>query len=406
MINFVLLVQQIIKRQLEVQLLEALHSMPVVALLGPRQVGKTTLALAVGDVINKETQYLDLESDADQNKLSDAEAYLKRFEGRLLILDEVQRRPDVFRILRGIVDERKRKGERTAQFLLLGSASRELMQHTSETLAGRIRYLELAPFSVPELEAAKEWPYSQERRWLRGGYPDSYLAEDDKRSWLWREDFIATFMERDISALGIGIPPARMKRFWKMLAHYHGSQVNLSEIGRSMELSHTTVRNYLDILTDLYMVRQLTPWSGNVKKRLIKTPKIYLRDSGLLHNLLHVHDMEGLLSHPGMGASWEGFVVEQLLLQTDSRWEFSYYRTAAQAEIDLVLRTPDGELWAVEIKRSASAKPTRGFYEACNDIGINKAWMVHGGNEQFPLPHDVEALGLEQFLTVLMNRSK
>lgn len=406
MAAFVILVQQNIKRQMEAQLLEALHSMPVVALLGPRQVGKTTLALSVADVINKETQYLDLESDVDQNKLSDAEAYLRRFEGRLLILDEVQRRPDVFRILRSIVDERRRKGERNAQFLLLGSASRELMQHSSETLAGRIRYLELAPFSVPELQAAKEWQYDQERRWLRGGYPDSYMAEDDKKSWLWREDFIATFMERDISALGIGIAPVRMKRFWKMLAHYHGNQVNLSEVGRSMELSHTTVRNYLDILTDLYMVRQLIPWSGNVKKRLIKTPKIYLRDSGLLHNLLQVHDMESLLSHPGMGASWEGFVVEQLLLQTDSRWEFSYYRTAAQAEIDLVLRTPDGQLWAIEIKRSSSAKPARGFYEACNDIGVTKAWMIHGGKEQFPLPHGVEALGMEQFLAVLMNVSK
>jgi len=390
-----------ITRRLRQSLLDALRSMPAVALLGPRQVGKTTLALSVAEAMDKDTVYLDLESDADFNKLSDTEAYLKRFDQQLLILDEVQRKPEIFRILRGIIDARKRKGERSAQFLLLGSASHALLQHASETLAGRIRYLELTPFSVPELQSAQAGTYDQERRWLRGGYPDSYLADSDVDSWKWRDDFIATFLERDIPALGIGIAPARMRRFWKMLAHYNGNQANLSDLGRSLELSHTAMRNYLDLLTDLYMVRQLMPWAGNIKKRLVKSPKIYLRDSGLLHNLLQLHDMDKLLSHPAMGASWEGFVVEQILQLTDSRWEFSYYRTAAQAEIDLVLKTPLGDIWAVEIKRSSAAKPARGFFEACLDVGATHCWMIHGEQARFPLPNGVEAIGIEAFLSLI-----
>ena len=390
-----------ITRQLKGKLLASLQQMPVVALLGPRQVGKTTLALAVADQIQKETTYLDLESDADWNKLSDAEAYLKRFDGKLLILDEVQRKPDIFRLLRGIVDDRKRRGERSAQFLLLGSASQELLQHSSETLAGRIRYLELTPFSIAELMDAPGGEYDLERRWLRGGFPDSYLAADDEASRLWREDFIATYLERDIPRLGIGIPAAQLRRFWKMLAHYHGNQANLSEIGRSLELSHTTTRRYLDLLSDLYMVRQVQPWSGNSKKRLVKTPKIYLRDTGILHNLLQVHSMENLLAYPAMGASWEGFVAEQILQHTDSRFDCSYYRSAAQAEIDIILKTPDGEVWAIEIKRSESAKPARGFYSACEEVGATHQWMIHGGKSQFPLPHGVEAIGLEGFIRLL-----
>ncbi len=387
-----------IERQLRGKLLAALGQMPVVALLGPRQVGKTTFALAMAEQIEKETVYLDLESEADLNKLSDPEAYIKRLDGKLLILDEVQRKPDLFRILRGIVDERKRKGERNAQFLLLGSASRILLQHSSETLAGRIRYLELTPFTIAELLASPEGVYDQEHRWFRGGYPDSYLAASDAESWQWRDDFIATYLERDIPMLGLGIPAAQLRRFWRMLAHYHGNQANLSEIGRSLELSHTTTRRYLDLLSDLYMVRQLQPWSGNSKKRLVKSPKIYLRDTGILHNLLQLHTMDGLLSHPAMGASWEGFVAEQILQQTDSRWECSYYRSAAQAEIDLVLRTPQGEIWALEIKRSAAARPARGFYDACREVGATHTWMVHAGKDRFPLPHGVEAIGIEDFI--------
>lgn len=394
-----------IHRDLHEPLLQALRAMPVVALLGPRQTGKTTLALAVAASVQKPSTYIDLESDADAHKLTDAESYLKRFEGELLVIDEVQRKPDLFRILRGIVDERKRKGERSGHFLLLGSASRELLQQTAETLAGRIRYLELSPFSVTELHHQKDHAYQLDDLWLRGGFPDSYLADSTQESWRWRSDFIATYMERDLPMMGVGIAPAHLKRFWKMLAHYHGQQVNYSEMGRSLELSHTTVKKQLDLLTDFYMVRSLPPWSGNGKKRLVKSPKVYIRDSGILHALLNISNMEALLSNPSVGASWEGLVVENALRLTDSRWMYSYYRTATQVEIDLVLHTPDGEVWAVEIKRSSAPKPGKGFYEACNDIGATHKWLVYAGQQRYPLPNQVEAIGLEAFLDMVHEKN-
>lgn len=386
---------------LQEKLLNALQSTPVTALLGPRQVGKTTLALAVGAIINKETTYLDLQSDSDFNKLTDAEAFLKRFDGKLLIIDEVQRKPDLFRLLRGIVDERKRKGESTGQFLLLGSASRDLLQQSSETLAGRIRYLELTPFTAAELIQNQGNEFNLSTFWLRGGFPDSYLATSAIESWNWRSDFIATYMERDLPMMGVGIQPAQLKRFWRMLAHYNGNQINLSELGRSLELSHTTIKSHLDILTQFYMVRQLQPWSGNIKKRLVKSPKIYIRDTGILHSLLNISNEEMLMNHPNMGASWEGLVTESILSVLDNRWSFSYYRTATQQEIDLVLESPEGEVWAIEIKRATAPKLGRGFYEACKDIGATHKWIVNATNDQYPLKDGVEVIGLIQFLEVL-----
>jgi predicted AAA+ superfamily ATPase len=395
-----------INRELQEKLENALKTMPVVALLGPRQVGKTTLALEVVKSISKKATYLDLESDADYNKLNDPEAYLKRMEGELLIIDEVQRKPNLFRVIRGIVDERKRKSERTGHFLLLGSASRDLLQQSSETLAGRIRYLELTPFTVSELQQSEKKSFDLERLWLCGGFPDSYLASDNLDSWNWRNDFISTYMERDLPSMGVGIVPTQLKRFWKMLAHYHGNQVNLSELGRSLELSHTTIKNHLDVLTDFYMVRQLPPWSGNIKKRLVKSPKIYIRDSGILHSLLNVSGIDALLAYPGMGASWEGFVVENILNLLDSRWTYSYYRTATQVEIDLVLHTPDREVWAIEIKKASAPKLSRGFYEACNDIGATHRWIVNANPEQYPMQNEVEVIGLIDFLKLIKSKSK
>jgi predicted AAA+ superfamily ATPase len=389
------------ERILQEKLLNSLQSTPVTALLGPRQVGKTTLALAVGAIINKETSYLDLQSDSDFNKLTDAEAFLKRFDGKLLIIDEVQRKPDLFRLLRGIVDERKRKGESTSQFLLLGSASRDLLQQSSETLAGRIRYLELTPFTAAELIQNQGSEFNLSTFWLRGGFPDSYLATSALESWNWRSDFISTYMERDLPMMGVGIQPAQLKRFWKMLAHYNGNQINLSELGRSLELSHTTIKSHLDILTQFYMVRQLQPWSGNIKKRLVKSPKIYIRDTGILHSLLNISNEEMLMNHPNMGASWEGLVTESILSVLDNRWSFSYYRTATQQEIDLVLESPDGEVWAIEIKRASAPKLGRGFYEASKDIGATHKWIVNASNDQYPLKDGVEVIGLMQFLEVL-----
>lgn len=395
-----------IERERFLHLVKALKSMPVVALIGPRQVGKTTLALEVSKKLDKPVTYIDLESDADFNKLTDAETYLKRFGGQLLIIDEVQRKPDLFRLLRVIVDERKRKGERTAHFLLLGSASKDLLQKSSESLAGRIRYMELTPFNLTELNDAEKEGFNLERLWLRGGFPDSYLAPTEEESADWRSDFLATYVERDIPNMGIGVSANQLKRFWKMLAHYHGSQINLSEFGRSLEVSHTTIRNYLDLLTDFYMVRQLTPWSGNVKKRLVKIPKVYIRDSGILHSLVQLPTIEAIFSHPLIGASWEGFVVENIINQLDNRWDYSYYRTATQAEIDLVLHTPDNEIWAVEIKRTAAPKLTRGFYDACKDVKATHKYVIIANQDRYPLPHGVEVMGLLDFLRILQNTSQ
>jgi hypothetical protein len=208
-------------------------------------------------------------------------------------------------------------------------------------------------------------------------------------------------MERDLPMMGVGIQPAQLKRFWKMLAHYNGNQINLSELGRSLELSHTTIKSHLDILTQFYMVRQLQPWSGNIKKRLVKSPKIYIRDTGILHSLLNISNEEMLMNHPNMGASWEGLVTESILSVLDNRWSFSYYRTATQQEIDLVLESPEGEVWAIEIKRASAPKLGRGFYEACKDIGATHKWIVNATNDQYPLKDGVEVIGLIQFLEVL-----
>jgi len=388
-----------IERSLEHQLLNGLNNVPVVALLGPRQVGKTTLALKIAEELNgKKSAYLDLELDSDLNKLNDPEEYLRRFENQLLIIDEVQRKPDLFPILRSMVDQRKRNGEHSAQFLLLGSASRDLLQQSSETLAGRIRYLELTPFNTLEIFRQDPLGFNPEKLWFRGGFPDSYLASDDDASWEWRSDFISTYVERDIPLMGPQIQASKMKKFWAMLAHYHGQQVISTELGKSLEVSHTTIKSYLDILTDFYMVRQIQPWAGNTKKRLIKSPKIFLRDSGILHKLLNISDFEGLLGHPALGASWEGFVIENIISQLSSKWQYSYYRTAAQTEIDLVLEGPNQQIWAIEVKRSLSPKIGTGFYNACEDIKATHKFLIYSGSDHYTIKGNVEVIGLADFL--------
>ncbi len=390
-----------IKRAQYKQLIDSLNSVPVVALIGPRQVGKTTLALELANNFKKEVTYIDLELDSDFNKLTDAETYLKRFSNQLLIIDEVQRKPDLFRILRGIVDKRKREGEPSGQFLVLGSASSDLIQNSSESLAGRIRYLELTTFSVREVCKGEKNTNYIEKLWLRGGFPDSYLASNEENSMNWRRDFFNAYVERDIPQMGPRVSSAFLKRFWKMLAHYHANQINFSEFGRSLELSHTSIRNYLDLLTDFYMVRQIPSWSGNIKKRLVKSPKIYLRDSGILHSILNLKNMDMLFSHPKIGASWEGFVVENILNQIDDKWEYSYYRTSNQAEIDLVLHTPDDEVWAIEIKKASAPKLTRGYHEACKDVEATHKWVVNANNDRYPLAQEAEVIGLVEFLDLL-----
>jgi len=391
-----------IHRHLTNELINALQNMPAVALLGPRQVGKTTLALEISKAnINKPISYLDLELDTDLTKLDDAEAYLRTFENKLLIIDEVQLKPDLFKILRGLIDIRKRAGETSAQFLLLGSASRDLLQQTSETLAGRIRYLELKPFSVPEIAVQNPLEFSPEKLWFRGGYPQSYLATNDDESWKWRSDFISSYVERDIPQLGINVSATKMKRFWKMLSHYQGQQINMSSLGKSLEVSHTTIRNYLDVLTDLYMVRQLQPWAGNTKKRLVKSPKIYIRDTGILHHLLSISEYNDLLGNPVLGHSWEGFVVENILGNLSDKWTASYYRTSEQTEVDLILEKSHKEIWAIEIKRSSAPKISSGFHRACEEIKATKKFVVYSGKERFPMSNNTEAIGIVELLQLL-----
>ncbi len=391
-----------LRRLLEDKIIQALTTMPVVALLGPRQVGKTTLALEIANnKLNKDVVYIDLERDSDLGRLNEPETYLQRFANKLLIIDEVQRKPDLFRTLRSLVDERKRAGERAGQFLLLGSASRDLIQHSSETLAGRIRFLELSPFSILELLSNAPQDFDIEKLWIRGGFPDSYLAGSDDESWDWRSDFIASYVERDIPLMGPKVPATRMKRFWRMLAHWHGQQVNTSSLGKSLEVDHKTIRSYLDILTDFYMVRQLQPWAGNTKKRLVKSPKVYLRDSGLLHFLLNISDYDTLLGHPVLGASWEGFVLESIIQSLSNKWQFSYYRTSGQTELDLVLEGPQNEVLAVEIKRSIAPKVSKGFHSASDDIKATRKFVVFSGEDRFPLTQDTEAINLNAFLAEL-----
>jgi len=391
-----------IPRLLHANLLNALQTMPAVALLGPRQAGKTTLALEIAkNNIGKLTSYLDLELDTDRAKLNDAEGYLRRFENQLLIIDEVQLRPDLFRILRGLIDIRIRAGEKSAQFLLLGSASRDLLQQSSETLAGRIRYLELTPFSIPEIHNVDPLGFNADKLWFRGGFPKSFLAVTDDDSWNWRSDFISSYVERDIPQMGIKIPAAKMRRFWTMLSHLHGQQVNLSNLGKSLEVSHTTARNYLDILTDLYMVRQLQPWAGNTKKRLVKSPKIYIRDTGLLHRLLSIAKFDDLLGHPIIGPSWEGFVAESIIGRLSDKWQVSYYRTSSGVEIDLILEKSHKEKWAIEIKRAAGPKVKAGFHHAAADIKTDRKFVVYSGTERFPMPENTEAVGIIEFLGLI-----
>jgi len=393
-----------ITRNLQQHLLKALETMPVVALLGPRQVGKTTLALEIAESIDKESAYLDLELDTDLAKLSDAEAYLRRFENKLLIIDEVQRQPDLFRLLRGLVDIRKRSGETTGQFLLLGSASRELIQHSSETLAGRIRFLELSPISALEAQHPPSFSFDLEKHWLRGGFPDSYLAATDDDSWDWRSDFISSYVEKDIPLMGPNIATTTMRRLWSMLAHNNAQQVNYSKLGESLGFSYKTIKNYIDTLTDFYMLRQIQPWSGNTKKRLVKAPKIYLRDCGLTHRILNISDFESLLGHPAIGPSWEAYILENILNHLSNKWRYSYYRTSAQAEVDLVLEGPKNEVWGIEIKRSSAPKISKGYHYACDDIKATKKFVIYPGEERFPMANEIEAIGLIEFLQLLNPR--
>lgn len=374
-------------RLLSAELSDSLAHSPAVALLGPRQVGKTTLALEAGRALD--AIYLDLESDTDRAKLESPELYLADHANRLVIIDEVHRAPGLFPVLRGLIDRNRRVGREAGQYLLLGSASLDLLHQAGETLAGRIAYLELPALQVLETPAI-----NPDALWLRGGLPNSLLAENDARSLRWRQDFIRSYLEYDIPQFGRRIAAETLRRFWTMLAHHQGGLLNVAQFARNLGVDAKTAAAYLDLLADLLLVRRLPPWHTNMGKRLVRSPKVFVRDSGLVHALLGIADKETLLAHPVLGQSWEGYVIENLLVNAPQGMDAWFYRSSGGAEIDLLLSRPNGELWAVEIKRSLTPKLERGFHEACADLKPARKFVVYPGKETYHMATDIEVMSL------------
>ncbi len=387
-----------ISRIAQPKLRKLLQRFPAVALLGPRQVGKTTLALSLAENLGEQALYLDLELPSDRAKLIEPELYLAQHADRLVIFDEIHRLPGIFATLRSLIDQRRRKGKRNGQFLLLGSASIDLLQQSAETLAGRIAYEELTPFSHVEIAASGVGTADQ--LWSRGGFPDSFLAANDEDSLAWRSAFIQTYLERDVPALGPRISAETLRRYWQMLAHNQGQMLNAAQLASGLGVSGHTVARYLDIMVDLLLVRRLQPWAANAKKRLVRTPKVYVRDSGLLHALLGIRNLEELLGHPVVGASWEGMLIENILDALPATARPSFYRTSAGAEIDLGIEFSAKQRWAIEIKRSlGSPQPSKGFYNGCEDIKATRQIVLYPGTERFKLDKKTEVMPLTSLLT-------
>jgi predicted AAA+ superfamily ATPase len=370
------------------QIAHYFKSHAIVALLGPRQCGKTTLARAYGKQLEgeQEVHYFDLENPIDLERLTNPLLTLKPLSG-LIVIDEIQRAPELFTLLRVLVDEESAN----KQFLILGSASRELIQQTSESLAGRIAYIELTPFTYEET-------HDLEKIWLRGGFPRSYLANTEEESFDWREFYITTFLEQDIPNLGIKIPATSLRRFWTMLAHYHANILNLSELGRSFGISDPTVRRYLDILSGTFMIRQLQPWQENTKKRQVKAPKIYFRDSGLLHTLARIHDQATLQTYAKLGASWEGFALEQIIQKYHAKpQDCFFWATHNGAELDLLLFIKNQRL-GFEIKYSDAPRLTPSMKIALEDLSLDQLTVIYPGNVSYPLADKIQVIGLNEYL--------
>ena len=366
---------------------DALENQAGVVLLGPRQVGKTTLALDITE--SRDAVYLDMERTADRQVLDEPDLYLDEQVGRLVVIDEVQLLPDLFKSLRGQIDRRRRQGHRTGQFLLLGSASNTLLHQSAESLAGRVSYHELTPFMLAETGVG-----AMSALWLRGGFPDSLLAKSVRASLTWREDFIRTYLERDIPSFGLRVPAETLRRFWTMLAHEQGGLLNAAKLAGNLGVSGQSVARYLDLLVDLMLVRRLPPMRSNAGKRLVKSPKVYIRDAGLTHALLGIESQEDLLGHPVVGGSWEGFCIENLIAAAPRGTEASFYRTSAGAEIDLVLKLPQGRIWAIEIKRTTSPKVSRGFHTAAEELDATKRILVYADDKDVPGQGGVRAMPL------------
>lgn len=389
-----------IPRTITLDIERALHRQAAVALIGPRQVGKTTLALEIAR--SRDALYLDLEDGNDRNRLAEPALFLDNVEDRLVILDEIHRMPELFQTLRGVIDRGRRRGKGKGRFLILGSVSIDLLRQSGETLAGRIAYIDMAPLSALEVDDTRA---SRERLWLRGGFPDSYLAEDDPDSLALRRDFIRTYLERDVAVFGPRVPAATLERLWTMLAHRQGTMLNASMLARALEVSTQSVTRYIDLLADLLLVRRLPSLRANIGKRLVKSPKVYVRDSGLVHALLGITSLEQLAGHPVVGESWEGYVIETLVSVLPPRATPYFYRTSAGAEIDLVVEHNDGARWAIEIKRSLSARVGRGFHLACADLEPARAFVVHAGDDRYPLSESLEAVSVRDLASELRARS-
>ncbi|MXZ71304.1 MAG: ATP-binding protein [Acidobacteria bacterium] len=386
-----------IDRRVADDMMRGLGRQAAVALIGPRQVGKTTLAHQIAT--RADALYLDLETSEAREKLTSPALFLREYQDRLVVLDEIHRTPELFRELRGIIDEGRRQGRGIGRFLVLGSASMELLRQSGESLAGRIEYIELQPFDVMEVpsEAA-----ATRSLWLRGGFPLSFLANTDVDSFAYRGNLVRTYLQREVAEFGPRIPAETLERLWTMLAHGQGTLLDASKLAASLSVSSPTVSRYVDLLVDLLMVRRLRPVHANVRKRLVKSPRVYVRDSGLLHALLRIDDYGALMGHPVVGASWEGFVIENLLRVAPSFTDAGFYRTSAGAEIDLVLDLPGRRgRWAIEVKHGLAPALARGFYHARDDLEVNRSFVVYSGEDRYPIAEDIEAIGLREMASLL-----
>jgi uncharacterized protein len=374
---------------------DGLGEAPAVVLIGARQVGKSTLARQIADVQpGQGALVLDLEDERDRRRLDDAAAFLGDRIGQLTVIDEVHRAPRLFESLRGLIDEARRRGQRHGQFLLLGSASLDLIQATSETLAGRVRYLEQGPITPQEAAAAG---IERKQLWVRGGFPESLLAPTDIESLRWRRDFIRSYLERDIPMFAPRLPGALIGRLWRMLATEQGGLLNAARLASGLGVTRTTVDRYIDLLSDLLLVRRLQPWSANLGKRLVRSPKIYVRDSGIVHGLLEIGDHTQLLGHPVAGSSWEGFVIDALVDAVGDHARPYFYRTSNGAEIDLIFEMAGAARIGIEIKLSSAPSVPRGFHQACDDLGIEHRFLVYGGTDPaWPMSNRITAIGLAE----------
>ncbi len=384
-----------IPRAIEPVIWKSIKQFPVVGLIGSRQVGKTTLAKIIAKNSKKPFIYLDLELPSDVNKLNEAEIYLSQHQEKLVIIDEVQRMPDLFPLIRALVDKKRKAG----RFMLLGSSSPDFIKHSSESLAGRIIYHELSPLNIVELTHSTQ---DIKKLWLRGGYPNSFLAKNETESLKWRDSFLKTYLERDLPQFGVRTPSAQLQRFLNMVSHIHGQLCNASMLANSLGVTAPTIKHYVDIFSETFLIRQILPFHNNRKKRLVKAPKIYFRDSGLLHSVLNISNYETLQSNPAIGPSWEGFVINQIIDSVSERgWTWYFYRSAAGAEIDLLLLSPEKKLIAIEVKYSLSPTLTKAYWNAFNDLDCDKAYVVYPGNESYTIKNDVKVIPLPELLQKL-----